>query len=76
MQIRCSPISISNGEIGLPKIGVDKVFKDFSFSGITDFQHINIDISDMNSQKGGKNKLSKSIKIMLEKNAVVIMPKI
>lgn len=65
MQIRCSPLSISNGYISMPKIGVDKVFNDFSFSGITDFQHINIDISDLNSQRGGKNKLSKSVKIML-----------
>ena len=60
----------------MPKIGVDKVFNDFSFSGITDFQHINVDISDLNSQRGGKNKLSKSIKVMLEKNGVMIVPKL
>jgi hypothetical protein len=65
MQLRFSPLSVSNGQFSLPKIGVDKVFNDFSFSGITDFQHINVDVSDLNSQRGGKNKLSKSIKIML-----------
>lgn len=65
MQVRASPISFVNSEFQIPKIGVDKVFTDFSFSGITDFQHINIDISDLNAQRGSKNKLSKSIKIML-----------
>jgi len=65
MQIRCSPISFVGTQMQIPKIGVDKVFNDFSFSAITDFQHINLDISDLNNQKGSKNKLSKSIKIML-----------
>ncbi len=74
--MRFSPISISNGNISLPKIGVDKVFNDFSISAVTDFQHINIDISDLNNQRGGKSKLSKSVKIMLENNAVMIVPKI
>lgn len=65
MQLRFSPLSINSEGISMPKVGVDKVFNDFSFSGITDFQHINVDISDLNNQRGGKNKLSKSIKIML-----------
>lgn len=30
----------------------------------------------MNSQRGGKSKLSKSIKIMLEKNGVMVVPKL
>lgn len=65
MQVRCSPVAFVNTELQAPKIGVDKVFSDFSFSAITDFQHINIDISDLNNQKPSKSKLSKSIKIML-----------
>ena len=76
MQIRFSPLSISNGEFALPKIGVDKVFRSFSFSGITDFNHINIDLSDNNTQNEKPKKLNKSIKIMLEKNALVVMPKL
>lgn len=76
MQIRFSPLSVSNGEFAFPKIGVDKVFRSFSFSGITDFNHINVDLSDSNTQNEKPRKLSKSIKIMLEKNALVIMPKL
>ena len=76
MQIRFSPLSISNGEFALLKIGVDKVFRSFSFSGITDFNHINIDLSDNNTQNEKPKKLNKSIKIMLEKNALVVMPKL
>ncbi len=53
------------GNLTMPKIGIDKVFNDFSFSAITDFEHVNFDISDNNAQKENKAKLSKSIKIML-----------
>jgi hypothetical protein len=65
MQIRCCPISVVNSEIQAPKIGCDKAFQDFSFSGITDFHHINIDISDLNNQRGSEKKLKKSFKLML-----------
>lgn len=75
MQIRFSPLSVSNGEFALPKIGVDKVFRNFAFSAITDFNHINIDLSDSNQSEKPK-KLNKSIKIMMEKNALMLMPKI
>ncbi len=63
-QFRFSPLSISNGFITPPKIGVDKVFNSFTFSAVTDFQHLNFDISD-NASHQGKKKLSKSIKVML-----------
>lgn len=75
MQVRCSPISFVNTNLQIPKIGIDKVFNDFTFSGITDFQHINIDISDLNGQKGSKKKSSRSFKLMLEKNAIMFVPK-
>jgi hypothetical protein len=75
MQIRCSPISFVNTNLQIPKIGLDKVFNDFTFSAITDFQHINIDFSDLNSQKGSKKKYSRSFKLILEKNAVMFVPK-
>lgn len=76
MQIRCSPISLVNSDLQMPKIGVDKVFHDITFSGVTDFQHVNIDISDLNNQRGGsKNKLSRSFKLMIERNAVMFVPK-
>ena len=55
---------------------MDKVFHDFSFSGITDFRHINVDISDLNAQRGSTSKLSKSVKIMIENNAIMMIPKI
>ena len=64
MQIRCSPISIINGQFNMPKIGVDKVFNSFSFSSITDFQHLNFEISDHLGHKM-KNKFSKSVKIVM-----------
>jgi hypothetical protein len=64
-QIRFSPISMVQGNLTMPKIGIDKVFNDFSFSAITDFEHVNFNISDNNYQKEDKAKLFKSIKIML-----------
>ena len=64
MQIRFNPIAVSNGEFNTPKIGVDKVFKDFSFSAITDFHHINFDISD-SGQKTKTSKFSKSVKVLV-----------
>lgn len=60
----------------MPKIGVDKVFNDFSFSAITDFQHVSIDISDNNGQGGYKSRVSKSVKIMMERNAIMVVPKV
>jgi len=48
----------------MPKIGIDKSFKEFSFSATTDFEHINFDIAD-GGQRGGNLKLFKSTKIVI-----------
>ena len=74
-QIRFSPIALSNGNLLAPKIGFDRSFKDYTFSAITDFSHINIDLVDSNQFKK-KGKLSKSIKLMMEKGAMLIIPKV
>jgi hypothetical protein len=78
-QIRFSPVSVRNGEFGAPSIGFDKNFRDFSFSGVTDFTHVNFEINDLGTEsqyRHRKKRLHKSVKLMMEKGAVMVVPKI
>ena len=71
LHLKITPICIHNLEFGIPKFGLDKSFNQFQFSAATDLNSISFDFGESSSKK-----VSRSIKLFMEKGSVGIVPKI